>query len=40
MTWKEVHRIVVTDGDGQVVGLISSSDAVRAFGEMLSKDAK
>ncbi|RMG12423.1 MAG: CBS domain-containing protein [Planctomycetota bacterium] len=37
MTWKEVHRIVVVDGDGKVVGLISSSDAVRTFGELLSK---
>jgi CBS-domain-containing membrane protein len=35
MTWKEVHRIVVTDDDGKVAGLISSLDAVRKLGEVL-----
>lgn len=37
MGWKEVHRIVVTGDDGEVVGLITSLDMVRQFGEHLRK---
>lgn len=39
MAWKGVHRIVVTNEDGQVVGLISALDAVRRFGEILKEQA-
>ena len=37
MAWKGVHRIVVVDDAGEVVGLISALDAVRRFGEVLKK---
>ena len=37
MGWKGVHRIVVTDTDGKVVGLISALDAVRRFGDYLKE---
>ncbi len=37
MGWKGVHRIVVTDEDGKVVGLISALDAVRRFGKVLEE---
>jgi len=37
MAWKEVHRMIVTDADQSVVGLISALDAVRVFGEHLRK---
>lgn len=37
LVWKEIHRVVVVDDDHRVVGLISSIDAVRVFGELLRK---
>jgi len=35
MAWKHVHRVVVLDEQGRVVGLISALDAVQRFGEEL-----
>lgn len=35
MNWKEIHRVVVVDADKKVVGLISSLDLARKFGEVL-----
>ena len=37
MVWKGVHRLIVTDPAGRVVGLISALDAVRCFGEDLKR---
>ncbi|MGE0708911.1 MAG: HPP family protein [Planctomycetota bacterium] len=37
LVWKEVHRVVVTDDENRVVGLISSLDLARRFGEELQK---
>lgn len=35
MAWKEIHRVIVCDADGKVVGLISALDLARRFGEHL-----
>ena len=35
---KRIHRVVVVDGDGRVVGLIATTDLVRRFGEDLKRD--
>ena len=35
VVWKEVHRIVVIDAEGKVVGLISTLDLAEAFGRDL-----
>ncbi len=35
MAWKGIHRIIVLDDAGKVVGLISALDAVRRFGKEL-----
>lgn len=35
MVSKRIHRLVVLDEDGRVVGLISASDLVKKFGEHL-----
>lgn len=40
MVWKEVHRLVVLDEAGHVVGLISALDAVRKYGEELRAAGK
>lgn len=40
LVWKEVHRVIVTEADGTVVGLISALDMVRHFGEALRKQEK
>jgi CBS domain-containing protein len=37
MVWKEVHRLVVVDDDGKVVGLISSLDAMHHSSQALRK---
>jgi CBS-domain-containing membrane protein len=39
MSWKGVHRIIVLDPEGKVVGLISALDAVRRFGKELEKQS-
>ena len=35
MVWKGIHRVIVTDDDNKVVGLISSLDLARRFAEEL-----
>lgn len=35
MVSKKIHRVVVVDGEGRVAGLISATDLVRKFGEVL-----
>lgn len=35
MVSKRIHRLVVLDGDGKVLGLISATDLVRKYGEQL-----
>lgn len=35
LVWKEVHRVVVADDEGKVVGLISSMDLTRFYAEEL-----
>jgi len=37
MVWKEIHRVIVTDEEGRVVGLITSLDLARNFGEFIRK---
>ena len=37
VVWKEVHRVVVTDEEGKVVGLITTLDLAEAFGKDLKK---
>jgi CBS domain-containing protein len=37
LVWKEIHRVVVIDDDGKVVGLISSLDLARSYGESLKE---
>lgn len=40
LVWKEIHRVVVVDEQQRVVGLVTSLDAVRAFGELLREKEK
>lgn len=35
MAWKEVHRVIVTEADGRVVGLIAALGLVQHYGEHL-----
>ena len=35
MAWKGIHRVVVLDEEGRVVGLISALDLARRFGDQL-----
>lgn len=38
--WKEIHRVVVTDAEGKVVGLITTLDLAEAYGKDLkSRDS-
>ena len=37
MVSKRIHRVVVTDGDKRVLGLISATDLVRELGEQLRR---
>jgi predicted transcriptional regulator len=37
MAWKGVHRIIVTNDEGEAVGVISALDAVRRLGQLLKE---